>query len=274
MIVPRLHDEAVHSLPARALSAMIVDAHAASVRRLRTAIQDHHRLAVRCTARTIPAAIEQAAEHRPDVVFLDLAVADGEGIAVARHFATRPAIVIVANRPDFAFEAFECGAIDYLLKPIRVKRVRTTLQRIDRLFFQSPGLHAGEDTATSADRPAPFGRVSIPSTQSTRQKTTELVPVHDVIWVESLQNYSIVQLPGGDRRTLKRTLNEWAALLPEREFVRIGRSHLIQIAKLEAITSPCRNEVLISFHGVEQPLRVGRAAASKLKSIVRGSCSA
>ena len=148
------------------------------------------------------------------------------------------------------------------------------MQRIDRLFFEPRGLHAGEDTATSADRLAPFGRVPIPSAQSTRQKTTELVPVHDVIWVESLQNYSIVQLPGRERRTIKRTLNEWAALLPEREFVRIGRSHLIQIAKLQAITSPCRNEVLISFHGVEKSLRVGRAAASKLKSIVRGSCSA
>ena len=274
MIVQPHHDEAVHSLPSRALSAMIVDAHAASVRQLRRAIKDHHRLAVRCTARTIPAAIEQAAEHRPDVVFLDLAVADGEGIAVARHFATGPAIVIVADRPDFAFEAFEFGAIDYLLKPIRAERVRTTLQRIDRLFSPSQGLQVGEETAKSADRLTPFGRVSIPSSQSTRQKTTELVPVHDVIWVESLQNYSVVQLPGRERRTLKRTLNEWAALLPEREFVRIGRSHLIQIAKLEAITSPCRNEVLISFHGVEQPLRVGRAAASKLKGIVRGSCSA
>ena len=274
MIVPRFHDEAAHALSPRALSAMIVDAHAASVRQLRTAIKDHRGLAVRCTARTIPAAIEQAAEHRPDVVFLDLAVADGEGIAVVRHFATEPAIVIVADRPDFAFEAFEFGAIDYLLKPIRAERVRTTLQRIDRLFSPSQGLQVGEETAKSADRLTPGGRVSIPSSQSTRQKMTELVPVHDVIWVESLQNYSVVQLPGGDRRTLKRTLNEWAALLPEREFVRIGRSHLIQIAKLEAIASPCRNEVLIRFHGVEQPLRVGRAAASKLKGIVRGSCSA
>jgi len=284
MIVPRFQDEAVHSLPAHslpaharsahALSAMIVAANAASVRRLRTAIKDHHRLAVRCTARTIPEAIEQAAEHRPDVVFLDLAVAEGEGIAVARRFATEPAIVIVADRPDFAFEAFEFGAIDYLLKPIRAERVRTTLQRIDRFFSHSQGLHAGEKKATSGDRLTPGGRVPIPSSQSTRRKTTELVPVQDVIWVESLQNYSVVQLPGRDRRTLKRTLNEWAALLPEREFVRIGRSHLIQIAKLRAITSPCRNEVLISFHGVEQPLRVGRAAASKLKGIVRGSCSA
>ena len=274
MIVPRLHDEAVHALSARALSVMIVDGDAASVRRIRAAIKDHHRIAVRCTARTIATAIEQAAEHRPDVIFLDLAVADGEGIAAARQFATGPAIVIVAERPDFAFEAFEFGAIDYLLKPVRAERVRTTLQRIDRFFSHSQGLHAGEKKAPSADRLTPIGRVSIPSSQSTRQKTNEIVRVHDVIWVESLQNYSVVQLPGRDRRTLKRTLNEWAALLPEREFVRIGRSHLIQIAKLQAITSPCRNEVLISFHGVEQPLRVGRAAASKLKVIVRGSCSA
>ena len=236
MIVPRLHDEAVHALSARALSVMIVDGDAASVRRIRAAIKDHHRIAVRCTARTIATAI--------------------------------------AERPDFAFEAFEFGAIDYLLKPVRAERVRTTLQRIDRFFSHSQGLHAGEKKAPSADRLTPIGRVSIPSSQSTRQKTNEIVPVHDVIWVESLQNYSVVQLPGRDRRTLKRTLNEWAALLPEREFVRIGRSHLIQIAKLQAITSPCRNEVLISFHGVEQPLRVGRAAASKLKGIVRGSCSA
>ena len=274
MIVQRLHDEAVHALSARALSAMIVDATAASVRRLSAAIKDHHRIAVRCTARTIAAAIEQAAEHRPDVVFLDLAVADGEGIAVARQFATGPAIVIVADRPDFAFEAFEFGAIDYLLKPVRAERVQATLQRIDRFFSRSQGLHAGEETAASADRLMPGARVPIPTQRSDRRKSTDLVPVHDVIWIESLQNYSVVQLPGRDRRTLKRTLNEWAALLPEREFVRIGRSHLIQIAKLQAITSPCRSEVLISFQGVEQPLRVGRAAASKLKGIVRGSCSA
>jgi len=274
MIVQRLHEEAVHTRSARALSAMIVDSHAASVRRLSAAIKDHHRIAVRCTARTIAAAIEQAAEHRPDVVFLDLAVADGEGISVARHFATGPAIVIVADRPDFAFEAFEFGAIDYLLKPVRAERVQATLQRIDRFFSHTQALQADEETATSADRLASGGRVLIPSQRSDRRKSTDLVPVHDVIWIESLQNYSVVQLPGRDRRTIKRTLNEWAALLPEQEFVRIGRSHLVQIAKLQAIASPCRSEVLISFQGVEQPLRVGRAAASKLKGIVRGSCSA
>jgi DNA-binding LytR/AlgR family response regulator len=83
-----------------------------------------------------------------------------------------------------------------------------------------------------------------------------------------------VQLSGGARLQMKRTLTEWAALLPPNEFVRIGRSVLIHIAKLRTITSSSRNEVLVYFHGVEQPLRVGRAAASKLRLTLRGSCPA
>jgi len=274
MIVQRLHDEANHSLSAHPLSAMIVAANPTSVRRLRAALKHHPRIAVRCTARTIAAAIEQAAEHQPDVVFLDVAVADGESIAVARHFGSERAIVIVADRPDFAFEAFEFGAVDYLLKPIREERVQATLRRIDRFFATLTGPSDDAGTGASSARLMSVDRVPIPSQHSGRRKSTDLVPVSDVIWIESLQNYSVVQLPGRDRRTIKRPLTEWAALLPELEFVRIGRSHLVQIAKIKSITSPCRNEVLVSFHGVEQPLRVGRAASSKLKGILRGSCPA
>ena len=253
---------------------MIVDGSPTSIRRLRAAIKDHPRIAVGCTARTIAAAIEQAAEHHPDVVFLDMSLIDGDRRAVARQLGTGPAVVFVADRPDFAFEAFEFGAIDYLLKPIREERLRETLRRIDRFFAHVSGPSNGAGTGASSARLTSSDRVSITSAQSMQRKATELVPVADVIWVESLQNYSVVQLPGSDRRSIKRTLSEWATLLPEREFVRIGRSHLIQIARLKSITSPCRNEVLVSFHGVEQPLRVGRAASSKLKGILRGSCPA
>jgi two-component system, LytTR family, response regulator len=273
MLVPRLHHDAIHTV-----SAMIVDGSPASIRRLSAAIHDHPTIAVGCTARTIAAAIEQAAEHHPDVVFLDIGLAEGDRLAVARHLATWPAVVCVADRPDFAFEAFECGAIDYLLKPIREERLRETLRRIDRFFAHSSGPSNGAGGGASSARLSSSDRVSIPSSASTQRttqrKTTELLPVADVIWIESLQNYSVVQLPGSDRRSIKRTLSEWATLLSEREFVRIGRSHLIQIAKIKSITSPCRNEVLVSFHGVEQPLRIGRAASSKLKGILRGSSPA
>ena len=269
MIVPRLHDEATQTL-----SAMIVDADAASVRHLKAVFKHHPQIVVGRTAKTIAAAIAQAEKHRPDVVFLDVAMVSGEGFAMAQRLAAERAIVVVSDQPDFAIAAFEFGAIDYLLKPVSVDRLQATLQRLDRLFFQSSEPSADVETESSPARLKSVDRVSIPAQRSDGRKSTDLVPVNDVIWVESLQNYTVVQLPGHDRRTLKRPLTEWAALLREQEFVRIGRSHLIQIAKIKSITSPLRNEVLVSFHGVEQPLRVGRAASSKLRGILRGSCSA
>ena len=269
MIVQRLHNEANHLLP-----AIIVAGHLPSVRLLKAAIKDHPRVAVEWTARTIVEAMELVEEHQPRVVFLDAAVADGGGLAQARLLAPGRALVVLSDRPDFAFEAFECGAIDYLLKPIKAERLRVTLRRIEGLFAVSPEPSDETGGPTSSHRLTSVDRVSIPARQAGRAKTTSLVPVADVIWVESLQNYTVVQLPGHDRRSIKRTLTEWEELLPPGEFTRIGRSHLIQLAKLRAITSPSRDECLAHFHDVVQPLRLGRAAASKLKAILRGSCPA
>jgi len=269
MIVTRLHHEAPELL-----SAMIVDADTAAIHRLSAVLKRNPRLTVRCTARTIPSAIRKAEEHRPDVVFLDAALANGEGVGVARQFAPGRAIVVVSDSPDFALEAFEFGAIDYLLKPVGAERLQTTLRRIERFLSILEGPAADTAAESSSDLSMLSDRVPISSQRSGMRKATDLVSVTDVIWVESLQNYSIVQLSGGERRQVKRTLTEWEALLPPQEFVRIGRSVLIQFAKLRTITSPSRNEVLAYFQGVEQPLRVGRAAASKLRETVRGSCPA
>lgn len=269
MIVQQLHDEAP-----LLLSAMIVDDDPTSLRRLKSAIKDHPAIAVECTARTIVEAVRLAAAHHPHVVFLDVSAARPDAIAIASQLSENRALVVIADRPDFAFEAFECGAIDYLLKPVDARRLRTTLQRIERLHAVPHEPQTAANMPTSPNQPVAAERVSIPCRQSPHGKTTDLVPLSDVVWVESLQNYTVVQLPGRDRRSIKRTLTEWESLLPARAFARIGRSHLIQLAKLRAIESPARNEWLAHFHGVGQPLRLGRAAAGKLKAILRGSCPA
>ena len=165
MIVQRLHHEAPQPL-----SAMIVDADAASIRRLSAALKENALLAVRCTARTIPAALRQAEEHRPDVVFLDVALANGEGVGVARQFAPGRAIVVVSDRPDFALEAFEFGAIDYLLKPVSAERLRATLRRIERFLSTPQGLTPDTATESSPDLPTLSDRVPISSQGSGQRR--------------------------------------------------------------------------------------------------------
>jgi two-component system LytT family response regulator len=268
MIAQRLHDEATPIL-----SAMIVDSDAAAIRRLKALIKDHPHIVVAGTAHTIAQAVEEADKQRPDVVFFDVSIADGQPLPLVRHTGHDPAVVVVTKRPDYAIAAFRFGAVDYLLKPISAAQLAETLQRLDRLFLHRRNQPAAAGTRSQMSRLSPTDRVPLSSSPSGR-RTTDIVTVADVVWVESLQNYTIVQLPGHDRRQMKRTLTEWTELLPEPQFVRIGRSHLIQLAKLSAITTPSRNEWLAHFHDVDKPLRLGRAAASKLRGILRGSCPA
>jgi two-component system, LytTR family, response regulator len=81
-------------------------------------------------------ALSKIAEHKPDVVFLDLQMPEMDGLEVVRqlsHSGHVPAIVIVTAYDEFAIQAFEAGAIDYLLKPVRAERLAVSLERTRRL---------------------------------------------------------------------------------------------------------------------------------------------
>jgi two-component system, LytTR family, response regulator len=263
MILRPLQDEA--SPP---LSAMIVDADPGAVRRFKASLKGHPGIVVAGTAHTVAQALEQAAAQRPDVVFLDVSIADGAGATLARHLDREQAIVVVTDRPEYAVAAYQFGAVDYLLKPFSAARLQETMRRLDRLFAR--GSHPAPAAAPPASAQLrPADRIPLPS-RPAGEKATDLVPVADVLWIESLQNYSIVQLAGHDRRQMKRTLTEWETMLPATDFARLGRSHLVQIGKVRAISSPSRNECLAHFHDADKPLRLGRAAASKLRGMLRG----
>lgn len=260
---------------APALSTMIVDADPAAARRLRTALAGLPGLSVTCAVHSLPAAIEQAAANRPDVVFLDASMEHGHGLDVARHLDPDQAIVVVTDRADYALHAFQSGAIDYVLKPVDRGRLRETIRRLGRLFGDRATPPARTSPGSATDFPPKIGRLSItdrlplPSDRTAAGRAVELVPVSQVAWIESLQNYSVVQLKGNVRRRLKRSLAEWAALLPEREFARVDRSHLLQLAALRTLESPRRTAVLVHCHDVTRPLELGRAAGDRLRDALR-----
>jgi len=257
----------VTSGAAAPLLALLVSADAAAVRRLRGLIAPHRRLRVVGAARDVAQAIARIAADRPDVVFLDAAMEDGAGMRVARHAGDGQAVVIVTDRPEHACAAFECGVIDYLVAPVTSERFAVAVRRLDRRFpvpAPAPGMVA------PAARLAITDHLALPAGRHAGRKVTTLVPVADLIRVESLQNYSTVHLAGGEQRMLKRTLTEWTSLLPHPEFTRIGRCHLIQVAKVRSIAAPGRNELVVHFHDAPDPLHLGRAAAGKLKESLRG----
>ena len=260
-----------------ALSTMIVDADPAAARRLQIFLDALPGLSVTCAVHSLPAAIRQAAASRPDVVFLDASMEDGQGLDVARHLDPHQAIVVVTDRADYALHAFQSGAIDYVLKPVDHSRLRETVRRLRRLFGQratspAPAADPSPPPGRTTERLSITDRLLLPGDRGPSGRAVELVPVSQVAWIESLQNYSIVQLEGNVRRRLKRSLAEWTTLLPQPEFARVDRSHVLQVQAIRTCDSPRRGVVLVHCHRVVRPLQLGRAAGDRLREALgRGS---
>jgi two-component system LytT family response regulator len=97
-------------------------------------------------------ALQKIAQLQPDVVFLDLQMPAMSGFEVVRNLggATLPAIVIVTAFDQHAIEAFEAGAIDYLLKPVSEARLRTSVERVRNLLGRPGEIAASLDKIAAA----------------------------------------------------------------------------------------------------------------------------
>ena len=101
-------------------------------------------LQVVAMARNGREAIELFDLHRPDIVFLDVQMPGQSGIDAARAIARRAALVFVTAFEQYAVQAFEQGALDYLVKPFDEARLADTVQRLQQRLLRPPQLDDGD----------------------------------------------------------------------------------------------------------------------------------
>ncbi|ANW17056.1 response regulator transcription factor [Streptomyces clavuligerus] len=178
-----------------------------------------------------------------DVVFLDIHMAGLTGLDVARllaRFAHPPLIVFVTAHEGFAVQAFDLKAVDYILKPVRRERLAEAVRRVVDL------VHAAREPRPGPERPAAPHPVSAPAPASgplaggAEQIPVELggvtrfVPIDAITYVEAQGDYARLHTEDGSHlvRIPLSTLEErWAS----RGFVRIHRSHLVAIARIDEL---------------------------------------
>ena len=153
----------------------------------------------------------------PDAVFLDIQMPDLDGFDVLDSLPRerRPAVVFVTAYSEHAVRAFEARALDYLLKPVSGERLRQALERLR--FAATPPV------AAQAEYP--------PRLAVTVGARIHLVDVASIERVDAHANYVELHL-GGRSLLLRETLSNLEARLDPRRFLRVHRSHLVQ---LEAI---------------------------------------
>ncbi|WP_405860155.1 LytTR family DNA-binding domain-containing protein [Streptomyces sp. NBC_00090] len=159
-----------------------------------------------------------------DVVFLDIHMPGLTGLDVARllaGFARPPLVVFVTAHEGFALQAFDLKAVDYVLKPVRRERLAEAVRRVhDLVHATAPAVTSG--LVAPEQIPVELGGV------------TRFVSVDDIAYVEAHGDYARLHTDHGSHlvRIPLSTLEErWAA----RGFVRIHRSHLVALARIDEL---------------------------------------
>ena len=171
--------------------------------------------------------VEMVLTRKPDLLFLDVQMPEMDGVTALRTIpaAERPITIFVTAYDQYAFQAFELHAADYLLKPFDEARLREALDRAC-----ARRRRGREEIEAMLDALKPRPRYLERFVVRTGGRIV-LVNVDEVEWVEAADNY--VRLHTAQHRhVIRETLKRLEALLDPQRFIRIHRSALVQIGSI------------------------------------------
>jgi two-component system, LytTR family, response regulator len=204
-------------------------------------------------------AVAAVAEHRPDLLFLDIRLPDMDGFGVLERIDPEfpPVVVFVTAYDHFALEAFRVHALDYLLKPIGKARFDEALdacrQRVGevRRLNRAPGDGSRRSGAVGARLPRHDDQAGNPYLDRMvirARGSIFCLKMDSVDWVEACGDY--LSLHVGEKTWLVRqTMQEMEAGLDPRVFARISRSAIINRSRVENVRPAPRREYLVRLRG-------------------------
>ncbi|CAM5300640.1 LytR/AlgR family response regulator transcription factor [Rhodanobacter lindaniclasticus] len=196
------------------------------------------------------AALAALDELQPDVLLLDINMPGIDGVAVARRLAgrTRPQVIFCTAYEAHALQAFELGAADYLLKPVRLERLRDALQRARRRLDDGPR------------EPAAFlhGRVRGEQVR---------IALHDVLYLLAEEKYVAVQHLGGEL-LIEDSLRQLEEAYPD-QLIRLHRNCLVPRARLVGLKTLPDGRVLARLDGSEHSPEISRRNLAAVRRSLR-----
>jgi len=224
------------------LNAIIVEDERNTQELLKSYLEEYcEDVAVLAMAQGVKTAIAAIEAHKPDLVFLDIELMDGDGFQVLEHFGTVPFDVIFTTAYNqYALRAFKFSATDYLLKPIDIEELQEAVKRVaekrDTLKkAQSEGALGLDNVHLQAlvqnlrgAATSTFRKIVLP----TNNGFTVCEP-SDIVRCEADRNYTYIFLKDKRKILVSKTIKEYEEMLEDHDFFRIHQSHLINLHYLK-----------------------------------------
>lgn len=233
--------------------------------RYRTIIVDDERLAREEVKRSLGAypefevigeaanaedALLLAKSENPDLIFLDIHMPEKSGFDLLEELTVAPEVVFTTAYDQYAVQAFEVNALDYLVKPLRDERFAQTIEKVKQVFAQ---------------REEPNQTISL------RQKifikdgeNCYFIPLFEIRLIESLDNYARLYF-GEHTAMIKRSLNMLSKKIDPNIFFRINRRQIVNTQYIDQI-EPCFNQKLNLRLKTGETLEVSSRQSVKFKN--------
>ena len=223
------------------------------------------------------AAVEKALALQPDILFLDIKMPGKTGLEAAQELAEDwsdtapfPLVVFVTAYDEYALQAFDHAAADYVLKPVSDERLAKTVERLKARLSEH------QDRGGELERIVSQLRALAPSTSPAGERLTmiraavgnqiRLIPVNDVIYFEATDKY--VNVVAADSESLIRTsLKELLPQLDGSQFWQIHRGTIVNVSRIEAAVRDESGKLSVKLRDRKEKLAVSRVFAHLFKQM-------
>lgn len=211
-------------------------------------------------------AIALVEQHRPDFVFLDIRMPGKTGLEAAQVIGTKCHVVFITAYDQYAVEAFDRGAVDYVLKPAEPERLARTVERLKARLVAPPG----DMSAMLAQLAKQMGLGPKPNylqwIQASIGQELRLIPVQDILFFQSDEKYTRVQTSRYEALIRKPVRDLCEELDPEL-FWQIHRSTLVNVHAIDGVARDLRGRHLVMIKGLSEKLEVSRSFVHLFKQM-------
>jgi DNA-binding LytR/AlgR family response regulator len=226
-------------------------------------------------------AVTQALLLMPDVLFFDIRMPGQSGLEAAAELADEwpqdkpfPALVFITAYDQYAVQAFETQAIDYVLKPVQPARLQKTVRKVqDELAKRAQGGNSDFE-ATLGQLRSLIGQVPTPPAKQEALKMLQvsvgtsirMVPVEEVVYFEAADKYVRV-LTEGHEYLIRTPLKELLPQLDDNVFWQIHRGTVVRATTIDSVTRDEAGKLHLALRGRKEKLAVSRLYAHLFKAM-------
>jgi len=212
------------------IRAIIIDDEERARRVLEKLLQEYcDDVEVVALCENVPLGVQKINELNPDVVFCDIEMPDFSGLELLTFFKdVNFELIFATGYSDFAIQAFEMSAIDYLLKPIQIEKLENSIDKLKKKLHQAT-MHDRLETLKENLQENEINKIALPVSDG-----LIFIDVKNISLLEADGSYTHVWLKDGSNLLVSKKLKYFEALLSERgQFFRVHRSSIVNINSIK-----------------------------------------